>query len=209
MDESLHHDAEDARASIRAGTLARDRLALRIANVPIAERDAWVDVALGMPEPPTDEPLPRGAVPYLPAGVDEITHFAREVLRPDASFVDLGAGLGRVVILAHLLSGARGRGIELQPSLVAASRRIAGALGVRVRLDEGDATVAPLDEGVFFLYAPFNGAMMRTVLARLEARARRSPIVVVGVGIELAEGWLARRELGASTLAVWDSVTRG
>jgi hypothetical protein len=81
----------------------------RILSVPHAERDAWVDALLALPELPADSPgLPAGAVPYLPAGVAEILALVSEApLREGDELVDLGSGLGRVAILAHLLSGAR------------------------------------------------------------------------------------------------------
>jgi len=39
--------------------------------------------------------------------------------------VDLGAGVGRVVMLAHLLTGARAHGIEVQKELVRIGRNAA------------------------------------------------------------------------------------
>jgi len=43
-------------------------------------------------------------------------------------FVDLGCGRGKMVFLAHLLSGAKSRGVELLPTYVKIARRMAGQL---------------------------------------------------------------------------------
>ena len=79
---------------------------------------------------------------------------------PDDVFIDIGSGMGKVTTLARVLTGARVRGIEY-----------VRAGGLAPRLDgveyvHGDARKAPLDDGtVFFLYAPFTGALRREVFA--------------------------------------------
>ncbi len=209
MDDAIRRDAEAAHAEIVRGALRGEPLARRIAALPFVERDAWVDVALGIPDAPPDEPLPRGAVPYLPAGVDEILAFvAAASLGPSVRFVDLGAGLGRVVLLAHLVSGAPCHGIEVQASLVERARALARALALDVGFTAADAARSELVADAFFLYAPFNGALLRAVLAQLQACAHARPIVIGAVGLELdAEPWLVRRPSPATvpTLGVWSS----
>jgi SAM-dependent methyltransferase len=185
----------------------------RILAVPPRDRDAWVDAQLGFPPPPPDVPgLPRGAVPYLPCGVAEIVALVREVpLREDDHLVDLGSGLGRAAIVAHLLSGATASGVEIQEPLVDSARRRSVELGLTrvsfVCANAADVAEAALDGSVFFLYAPFNGALLAAVLARLEAIARRRRIVVGTVDLELPDvSWLVRRPRGASlALAVYDA----
>lgn len=65
---------------------------------------------------------------------------------PDDFVVDLGSGDGRIVIEAARRFGARGLGIDLDPRLVALSRRNAEAAGVagRVRFAQGDVLTADL-----------------------------------------------------------------
>jgi SAM-dependent methyltransferase len=132
MDDSLRLLARTARAGIESGALRGDALLQRLLSVPLCDRDVWVDQLLGIEEPPPDIPdLPRGAVPYLPCGVEEILAMVLEApVRPDDELVDLGSGLGRVVILAHLLSGARASGVELQGPLVRGARARCAALGL-------------------------------------------------------------------------------
>ncbi len=177
-----------------------------IAAVPADAREGWVDELLGIEELPLDEPLPRGAVPYLPCGVDDIVAAVRALpLGEDDVLVDLGSGLGRVAILANLMTGARAHGIEIQRHLVDSARCRAARLGLdRVTFEQADAREAALDGSVFFLYAPFNGDMLAAVLGRLEALARRRNFAVVTVGMELRVPWLVPRPSSGVALTIHD-----
>ncbi len=209
MNDALRLQAQAARRELTAGRLRGAALYDRLLAVPAAEREAFADELLGLPEPPPDiADLPRGAVPYLPAGVDEILHMVREApLRESDQLLDLGSGLGRVVILAHLLSGAHACGIELQEPLVRCAKDCAAELALtQVAFIHGNAAEAALDGSVFFLYSPFGGETLTRVVRRLEAVARRRPIIVCAVGLELpGEPWLRRRETASRALALYDS----
>jgi hypothetical protein len=209
VDDSLRLRAQAARAAIASGALRGAALRELIVAVPVLDRDVWVDELLGLEEAPPDLPdLPRGAVPYLPCGVEEILAIVREVpLQAEDELVDLGAGLGRVVMLTHLLSGARACGVELQEPLVARARGRCAALGLEaVSFVHGDAAQVSLDGSVFFLYAPFNGEMLRQVVRQLEEVARRRPLVVCAVGLELHDvPWLAPRRTSCVSLVLYDS----
>ena len=83
---------------------------------------------------------------------------------------DLGSGDGRIVVLAAQKYGARGVGIEIQPSLVALSREIARAGGVdnRVTFIEGDffeTDISPATVVTLWL--------SRSLNAELEPKLRR------------------------------------
>lgn len=177
-------------------------------SIPALERDAWVDETLGLEAPPPDVDLPRGAVPYLRCGVDEIIATVREVpIRSSDDFVDLGSGMGRVAILAHLLSGARASGIEIQEHLVRGAKARSAELALpAVSFVHANAADVELRGSIFFLYAPFNGEMLRRVLERLESASRRRPIVVCAVGVEFRDvAWLSPRETTSPSLAIYDS----
>ncbi len=183
----------------------------RLLSMPARGRDAWVDELLGLGAPPEDLPnLPRGSVPYLPCGVDEILAMVQAApLTPDDELVDLGSGLGRVAILAHLLSGARCHGVEIQEPLVriATERQVALNLPA-VSFALANAADVPLDGSIFFLYAPFNGEMLARVLRRIEEVARRRSIIVCTVGLELrAVSWLRPRATSSVSLSLYDSIT--
>ncbi|HTJ80449.1 MAG TPA: hypothetical protein VL400_01965 [Polyangiaceae bacterium] len=197
-----------ARADIQSGALRGARLLERLSSIPVADRDVWLDAVLGYGDLPADDPaLPRGAVPYLPCGVEEILTTVREApMGAEDVLVDLGSGLGRVVILAHLLTGARGLGIEIQDALVERSETCRAALGLpNVSFVRANATEVELDGSVFFLYSPFNGEMLTRVVARIEAVARRRPVVVCAVDLELhGVSWLSRRTTSSPSVTLYD-----
>jgi SAM-dependent methyltransferase len=208
MIPALLLDARRAREEVTSGSLRGEALMQRILSVPHAERDAWVDALLALPELPADSPgLPAGAVPYLPAGVAEILALVSEApLREGDELVDLGSGLGRVAILAHLLSGAPARGVEIQGPLVEHARRCSSQLGLdSVSFQHADAADAELEGSIFFLYAPFNGGMLTRVLRRLEAMARRRPMTLCTVDLELrGEAWLRARPSSRPSMMLYD-----
>ncbi len=181
-----------------------------LASLPASERDAAVEQRLGIASrPPDGAPPGEHLVGYHASGVAPIVRVLREVpVAADDVVVDLGAGLGKVLLLARLLTGATARGVEIQPALVAAGREAARRLGAEITLTEGDARDAELGDGtVFFLYVPFTGPVMARVLERLREVASRRAIVVctLGVDVDREAPWLAKRPLDAFWLSIHDS----
>jgi hypothetical protein len=210
VQDALRLQAQKARAEIASGALRGAALRELLISVPFDQRDAFTDELLGIEAPPPDRPdLPRGAVPYLPCGVAEILAMVAEApVQPDDQLVDLGSGLGRVAILAHLLSGARARGVEIQEHLVHGARARCDALALSaVSFVHANAADIELDGSIFFLYAPFNGELLARVLRRLEAVAKRRPILLCAVGFELrGVPWLQARGNGSgASLTLYDS----
>jgi SAM-dependent methyltransferase len=84
--------------------------------------------------------------------------------------VDLGSGDGRIVILAAQKYGARGIGIELDPSLVDISRQVAqqGEVDDKVRFIEGDLFTADLTAATVVTLS-----LSASVNARLEPKLRQ------------------------------------
>lgn len=166
------------------------RSALR--KTPALERDAWIDRLLGITDVPDDgAALPREAVPYLPCGVEVVTR-AVELAQVEAGdvFVDVGAGIGRALAVAHLLTGARAIGVEVQPQLVARARALMSGF-VGIELIEADATAQVPDGTVYFLYCPFSGARLEAFLSKLEAIARTRRIRLCTVDLPMAaRPWL-------------------
>ncbi len=115
-------------------------------------------------------------------------------------FVDIGSGLGQVVLLVHLLTGVDSVGLEVVPAYVEQARGEAASLGIGgVSFSEGDARSADLRGGtVYFLFSPFRGQMLQTVLNRLgqEARTRRFTVCSFGpCTAQIAgEPWLTMQE---------------
>ena len=213
MDDALQNQALTSRAALTSGALRGAALLALLRSVPFCDRDIFVDTLLGLQEPPPDSPeLPRGAVPYLPCGVEEILELVLKVpLQPDDLLVDLGSGLGRVVMLAHLLSGARACGIEIQEPLVRAARTRCRELALdAVTFMHQDAAAAALSGSVFFLYSPFGGATLERVLAHLWEVSRKRAIVVCAAGLELrGVPWLIPRQTASALLTLYDSSAPG
>jgi hypothetical protein len=185
-----------------------------LASVPPDERDRAVDAHLGIAAPVPPCPCPgEHRLGYHASGVAPILRMLIDVpvVRGDV-LVDLGAGLGKVVFLTHLLTGATARGIEIEPELVRRSHEAAARLAMNVGLAQGDARTADLHDGtVFFLYLPFTGPVLAEVLGRLRDIASRRAIVVCALGVDLDREarWLARRPTDEFWLAIYDSVVPG
>jgi protein-L-isoaspartate O-methyltransferase len=201
-------DHAAARAAIARGELRGAALRDAIDVVPSARRDAWIEEVLDLAHPPLDEPsLARDLVPYVPSGVAEILRAVDATgLGPGQELLDLGAGMGKVVLLASLLTGARARGVELDGRLVASARAAAAALGADgVTFDHGDARdVDPGAPDVVFLYVPFTGDVLRTVLDRLAPSARARRAFVCASAVDRARHpWLAPTGAASSWMQVF------
>lgn len=190
-------------------------LARAIAAHRPVERDAFVDRLLGVPEARVDHygdgaSAPADRIDFVPSGVSAIADAVlKSRVGPGDVFVDVGAGFGRVAALVHLLTGARARGIELQPDLVARGRAWLTGLGVDafVTLDAADALEASLDPGtVFYLYLPFIGETQRRFLTRLEEVARTREIAVCSLGVDLRDAaWLRATDTASLWLTAYTS----
>ena len=182
-----------------------------------AGRDAAFERLLGIDQPPAalaNAASPgESRMPYMPSAIAPIVRAVLDVpVTPDDVFVDLGAGLGKVAMAVNLLTGARTRGVEMQPALVAAARAQATELGLHgVTFVEGDALDADLDDAtVVFLYLPFTGEVLAGVLRRLEAVARRRQLAVCALGLELrGADWLVPRPTHEFWLSIYDSQIPG
>jgi protein-L-isoaspartate O-methyltransferase len=168
------------RTQIADGTLRGAKLRNRFDDVPVFQRDHFVEEVLGIAYPPLEEPeLTPGLMTYSPSGYDEIVH-AIDVTRlgPGDQFLDVGSGMGKAVMLATLLAGATSTGVECERSLDALARDASHAIGLQeVRFHHGDARdVASENADVVFMYLPFTGSVLTTVMARLieEGRPRAS-----------------------------------
>ncbi len=93
------------------------------------------------------------------------------------TFVDLGCGKGRPLLVAMEFPFKEIVGVELSSAFAAIARNNAETIAVhysqkrRVRIEVGDATEYPIPSGdvVLFMYNPFDEAMIRKMAARVEA----------------------------------------
>jgi len=202
--------AERVRAQLERGEHEGRVFRAAIEAVPPLDRDAWLDVALGLEPPPADGPeLPPGGVPYLPCEIDALLRFVdAATIGPNDTVVDIGSGAGRAAVTLHLLSGAAVVGVEVQRALVADARSLAARLDLtRVTFVEGDgaAPPAPADTGTaFFLYCPFSGERLARFLSWLEPIARPRAVRLGCVDLPLPRvTWLEPVALPDRNLAVF------
>ena len=161
-------------------------------------RDELVSGILQLREPSRAEVHQRPEmVFYQPTPVRHILHLiAASALSESDVLVDLGAGLGHVVLLVSMLTGARGVGIEVESAYVRSARASARSLGLsRVTFLQQDAREADLSSGsVFYLYSPFTGTILTDVLERLRREGAARPIRICALGpctLDMAkEHWL-------------------
>lgn len=93
----------------------------------------------------------------------------------DYTFIDLGCGKGRAVIIASELPFRRIVGVELAPGLAAAGRRNARLVQNKypsrspIEIIRGDATAVPFPDGnlVMFLYHSFGSELVAKLLDRV------------------------------------------
>lgn len=91
------------------------------------------------------------------------------------TFIDVGAGMGRAMLLATEYPFQRVVGIELNPLLARVAQRNveswrdAKRAKMQMQLISGDALDAPLPDGpcVVFMFNPFGASVMRRLLKRL------------------------------------------
>ncbi len=149
-------------------------------------RDEVVSGVLQLREPsePRLHPVPE-MVFYQPTPVRHILHLiTASALSKSDVFVDLGSGLGHVVLLTSILTGARSFGIEVEAAYVASAQECAQSLRLsRVRFICEDARAADLSSGtVFYLYSPFTGSILADVLNRLRKESASRPIKICALG---------------------------
>lgn len=178
------------------------RMGRKLGNAPIDDRfydrrDSVFDRALGIStvgmrsvsemEIPEDR---RGhAVEYrsiaaaeVAAAIDALPLTSAE--RSAASFVDLGCGKGRAMVVAHRFGFAAVKGVELEPTLAeqACTNLAAVSPGpidgeAAWEVTNGDATrfVFPRTPLVVYLFNPFSDEVLRPVLQNLEADLAEHP----------------------------------
>ena len=141
-------------------------------------------------------------VAYQPTPARHIFDLILRAALTDQDFlIDLGSGLGHVTLMSSICTSANCTGIELEPSYVDCARKSARSLNLNnVRFIQGDARAVDLSHGtVFYLYTPFNGAILREVLNSLRQEAAKREIRVCTFGpctrVVVEERWL--RVIGA------------
>jgi SAM-dependent methyltransferase len=122
---------------------------------------------------------------------------------PEDVFYDIGSGLGRVVILIHLLTGCRAKGVEINSALCDQARQAAQRLNLTgVEFIRADAREVDCGKGtIFFFFTPFKASVWRAVLDRLRLKSRSQTVKLGTFGpctLEAAqEPWLMSLDANA------------
>jgi SAM-dependent methyltransferase len=101
----------------------------------------------------------------------------------ETTFVDLGAGMGRAVLLASELGFQAAVGVELHPALASIARknvrlwRAAGRERAPMDIVEADAVEFTLPDGpaLIFLFNPFAASVLRRLLKKWRKSLARRP----------------------------------
>jgi SAM-dependent methyltransferase len=160
---------------------------------------------LGDLDPEAIGPNIEHATHYEPTPVGDLERLLQHVpfALERATFVDLGAGMGRAVFAAARFPFRQVLGVEISPALVAIARDnvknfmraasnvgASGADGAKetqpvlrcrdVRIVRGDAATFRFPQGplVVYLYNPFDAVLLARVTTRL-AREQRSELAVL------------------------------
>lgn len=95
----------------------------------------------------------------------------------NSTFIDLGCGKGRPMLVASEFPFRDIVGVELSPALAEVARKNAVAIGRRypnrtpIRVEMGDATIFPMPHGdvVLFIYNSFDRELMEKVVKNVES----------------------------------------
>ncbi len=149
-----------------------------------------LDILLGglfesEPPPQASQPLSAEMVHYEPTPARAILALIdRLSVGPTDVFYDLGSGLGQIAMTVNLLTGSKTKGVELETNFCTYAQHCAQQLGLaNIEFINADAQVADYTDGtVFYLFTPFKGSLLQTVLDRLAQIAQTRPIKVCTFG---------------------------
>jgi SAM-dependent methyltransferase len=207
--ETASREHAELRARIRSGSLSRDALLALLTEAPLDIRDHLAEEILGIAYPSLDRaPAERDVNRDFTSSLQEILFVLEHAqLGTQSSFVDLGAGSGKVVLLTALLSGALAAGLELDAELVASAQAAARSLQLeRAHFVQADIREAPLPAAdVYYLFIPFLGSA--AVVKRLAPIAAERQIRLFSQALDLTTlPWLRATGARSYWLEMYESV---
>ena len=153
-------------------------------------------VFLGELDPDAIGPSLEFATHYEPTPVAEANALldASPLAPETTTFVDLGAGMGRVVLLAARRPFRAVVGVEISPALAeiardnVASARDPQRVARDIRIVPADARrfVYPRGDLTVYLYNPFRGPVLEAVLRRLQQPPAREVVLLYHTAVERA-----------------------
>jgi SAM-dependent methyltransferase len=146
-------------------------------------------VFLGELDPDAIGPSLEFATHYEPTPVAQAEALLdASPLAPErATFVDLGAGMGRVVLLAARRPFRAVLGVEVSPALVEIAREnlatvrdpLRAARDVKILVADAAEYAFPRGDLVIFMYNPFRGPVLDRALANLRTTAEERDVVLL------------------------------
>ena len=122
----------------------------------------------------------------------------RAEFKPRDVFIDLGSGLGQVVMVVNLITNVHSIGLEYEPAFCRYAKARAAELHLQdVEFICGDARFADYSGGtVFFMYTPFEGKMLLETLRNLKGEAKKTKIRIFTFGsctpVVAQQDWLQK-----------------
>lgn len=115
---------------------------------------------------------------YLPVDEAILCEALAHIPEPSRfTFLDLGCGKGRALLVASRLPFQKILGVEISPTLAAIAGENARAGARPIEVHEGDAAEFPIPSGPFviFMYHPFEAPVMRKVVQNITAALTVAP----------------------------------
>jgi hypothetical protein len=148
---------------------------------------------------------PRLDVPYIASDMQVVdAMLGMAGVRPGDYVIDLGSGDGRILIAAARSNGARGFGVDIDPSRIRESNANARQAGVsgRVTFRRQDLFQTPLAEAdvlTLYLLPEINLRLRPRILAEMRAGTR-----VVSHEYDMGDWrWDQRQRIGEATIYMW------
>jgi len=126
----------------------------------------------------------------------------------ETTFIDVGAGMGRAVLLASEMPFRRVIGVELHPALVRTARRNlttwrkAGRVKTPVRMVQSDAAdfTYPAGPTVLFLFNPFGAPVMRRLIRALSSSRAQHRAALDILYVNNEQEWVLEQSKGFARL---------
>ncbi|MBI2377253.1 MAG: hypothetical protein HYV07_24850 [Deltaproteobacteria bacterium] len=194
-------ELSDRRHRLSIGTYLPNELLADLDRLNPAEIDPFVLRLLSLDKVPARETeRSAGMVHYLPSPFSSILELASRV-GPDDLLVDVGSGLGLIPVLVAWISGARTRGIELEPAYHRGALALASRVPVsRVELVEADCRrVSYADATFVYVYDTIRERLLDELLEKIELDTRGRAVRLASRGMSTptfdASSWLEKVEV--------------
>ena len=148
--------------------------------------------------------------PWAPTPAEDLGILLQRVNRSDGTFLELGSGDGRNLVLAVRAGFSKATGLELSPALVALSRLRIWWAGVNAVVHRANVHTAPLPADADAVYLYLSAEALATLAPRLACtyggRGQRA-VLVLTRDFELP-GWgppVANLTHGRTRLMAWEA----